>query len=374
MADMIPLAIRCHRVVSRSNRILPTLTHHHMTQTATRKYATKPAPPSPPTTDNNHRNDSNPPPKAGMANSKYEYTRTFEDPRRLLPNTYIILRLDGRSFSTFSATQNFKKPNDPRALQLMNASAAATLRTLTDIRMAYGVSDEFSFLLPRECTLFDRREDKLVSTVVSTFTGWYVFLWQRYFGGGDAAAAEEGEGESLRAPPSFDCRAVCYPSVGNVRDYFAWRQADAHVNNLFNTAFWTLVIRGGVSRRDAEAELRGTFAADKNELLFSRFGINYNNEPEMYRKGSVVYRDYRIPEDEGAAAAEPTLTEPLEWSEREGEEGEERETTAVPKFKSKTQKEKERKLAKKARIVTEHVDIIGDEFWQKRPWLLGNGN
>ena len=39
---------------------------------------------------------------------------------------------------------------------------------------------------------------------------------------------------------------------------------------------------------------QGTLAADKNELLFLRFGINYNNEPEMYRKGSVVCRDVRL--------------------------------------------------------------------------------
>ena len=32
-------------------------------------------------------------------------------------------------------------------------------------------------------------------------------------------------------------------------------------------------------------------AADKNEILFSRFGINYNNEPDMFKKGSVIYRD-----------------------------------------------------------------------------------
>lgn len=31
-------------------------------------------------------------------------------------------------------------------------------------------------------------------------------------------------------------------------------------------------------------------SADKNEILFQRFGINYNNEPEMFKKGSVVYR------------------------------------------------------------------------------------
>jgi tRNA(His) guanylyltransferase len=35
-------------------------------------------------------------------------------------------------------------------------------------------------------------------------------------------------------------------------------------------------------------------AADKNEILFSRFSINYNNEPEIYRKGSVIFRDVRI--------------------------------------------------------------------------------
>lgn len=37
--------------------------------------------------------------------------------------------------------------------------------------------------------------------------------------------------------------------------------------------------------------VQGTFSADKNEILFSRFQINYNNEPEMYKKGSVVFRD-----------------------------------------------------------------------------------
>lgn len=31
-------------------------------------------------------------------------------------------------------------------------------------------------------------------------------------------------------------------------------------------------------------------SSDKNEILFQRFGINYNNEPEMFKKGSVVYR------------------------------------------------------------------------------------
>ena len=43
----------------------------------------------------------------------------------------------------------------------------------------------------------------------------------------------------LSPPPLCPCHCR-YPTKANVRDYFAWRQADCHVNNLYNT---------GVSRK-----------------------------------------------------------------------------------------------------------------------------
>lgn len=75
-----------------------------------------------------------------------------------------------------------------------------------------------------------------------------------------------------------------------IRDYLSWRQVDCHVNNLYNTTFWALVQKGGMSTTEAEEKLKATIAGDKNEILFSQFGINYNNEEPMYRKGSVLYR------------------------------------------------------------------------------------
>jgi tRNA(His) guanylyltransferase len=39
---------------------------------------------------------------------------------------------------------------------------------------------------------------------------------------------------------------------------------------------------------EAEERLRGTFSADKNEILFSEFKINYNSLPAMYRKGTIL--------------------------------------------------------------------------------------
>ena len=32
--------------------------------------------------------------------------------------------------------------------------------------------------------------------------------------------------------------------------------------------------------------------------------------------------------------------------------------------------EKERKRPLKAKVIVEHVDIIKDEFWTRRPWLF----
>jgi tRNA(His) guanylyltransferase len=39
---------------------------------------------------------------------------------------------------------------------------------------------------------------------------------------------------------------------------------------------------------------------------------------------------------------------------------------------SKTQEEKDRKRRAKARITVQHIDLIKDEFWERRPWLLSN--
>lgn len=39
---------------------------------------------------------------------------------------------------------------------------------------------------------------------------------------------------------------------------------------------------------------------------------------------------------------------------------------------SKTQEENDKKRRAKARITVQHLDVIKDEFWERRPWLLSN--
>jgi len=58
----------------------------------------------------------------------------------------------------------------------------------------------------------------------------------------------------------------------------------------------------------ASETLRGTVSADKNELLFTRFHINYNNEPEVWRRGTLVLRVY--PPATGEPSAKNTQSSP----------------------------------------------------------------
>ncbi|KAI4953627.1 hypothetical protein J4E91_002475 [Alternaria rosae] len=176
-----------------------------------------------------------------MANSKYEYVRGFEQPDNLIPNTWIVVRIDGRGFSKFTSKYEFLKPNDKNGLDVMNAAAVAVMKELPDLVLAFGNSDEYSFVFHKDCALFERR----------------------------ARYGNPPIGATLSSPVAV-----------------------RHINNLYNTTFWTLVQQGGMGAREAEQRLKGTVSSDKNEILFKEFGINYNNEPECFKKGTVLYRDF----------------------------------------------------------------------------------
>ncbi|XP_075623030.1 putative tRNA(His) guanylyltransferase isoform X2 [Balearica regulorum gibbericeps] len=265
-----------------------------------------------------------------MAKSKFEYVRDFEADDTCLPNCWIVVRLDGRNFHRFSEQHEFKKPNDDRALHLMTKCAQTVMQELEDIAIAYGQSDEYSFVFKKKSRWFKRRASKFMTHVVSQFASSYVFYWKDYF-----------KDQQLLYPPGFDGRIVLYPSNQNLKDYLSWRQADCHINNLYNTVFWMLVQRSGLTPVQAQDRLQGTLAGDKNEILFSEFNINYNNEPLMYRKGTVLI-----------------------WQK----------TNEVRTKKIKLPKEAEEKEVEvtrtRTKVVPLHCDIIGDQFWEEYPEIL----
>lgn len=214
-----------------------------------------------------------------MAQSKFEYTRKFETEDKLVPNCWIVVRLDGKGFHKFSDAHKFAKPNEKPALDLMNKCADNVMCEFNEILLSYGQSDEYSFVFRPDTGAYNRRAAKLVTNICSLFASSYVFHWAEFF-----------SDRPLLHPPAFDGRAVLYPTVKNMRDYLSWRQADCHINNLYNTVFWSLVLKGGLTNTAAQERLKGSLSGQKNEILFSEFGINYNLEPEQFRKGTTIIR------------------------------------------------------------------------------------
>ena len=41
---------------------------------------------------------------------------------------------------------------------------------------------------------------------------------------------------------------------------------------------------------EAQKRLKGTFTKDKNEIMFTQFGINYAKEPEIFKRGNIFIR------------------------------------------------------------------------------------
>ncbi|PKA52168.1 tRNA(His) guanylyltransferase 2 [Apostasia shenzhenica] len=232
-----------------------------------------------------------------------------------------VISIDVSCWFRFSAIHAFEKPNDENALKLMNSCAASMLEHFPDIVFAYGVSDEYSFIWKDTTQFYQRRESKILSVSVSYFTSTYVMKWKDFFPHKD-----------LLETPYFDGRIICYPRKKLVRDYLSWRQVDCHINNQYNTCFWMLV-KSGKTEKEAQELLKGTLAKDKNELLFQQFGINYDKLPDMFKKGSCVYRE--------SAKERIELTE-----------------VGNPVRK------------RRQRVVVGHFDIIGHKFWDEHPYVL----
>lgn len=74
----------------------------------------------------------------------------------------------------------------------------------------------------------------------------------------------------------------------------------------------------------------------------------------MFKKGSVIFRDYELVDPSSHKVDE------------------EMDDLAEPAQQSKSQAEKDKKQRSKAMVVVEHLDIIKDDFWDRRPWVLSN--
>lgn len=186
----------------------------------------------------------------------------------ILPDMYLVARLDGRSFSRLTKEVcDFEAPFDVRFRDMM----VNTVKQLMEcgFRVVYGFteSDEISLLFHKEENTFGRKVRKYNSILA-----------------GQASAAFSLQ---LGQVAALDCRLVPLPNIEKVQDYFLWRQEDAHRNALNAHCYWMLR-KEGLDAQTANAMLEGKNIAYKNELLFSH-GINFDKLPSWQKRGIGIY-------------------------------------------------------------------------------------
>ncbi|MDR1642565.1 MAG: guanylyltransferase, partial [Clostridiales bacterium] len=196
--------------------------------------------------------------------------RTYEQSldQVILPETYMVARLDGKGFTRLTKDVcKFEAPFDERFRDLMVKVSKRLMDCGFKVVYAYTESDEISLLFDPADDTFGRRVRKFNSVLA-----------------GEASACATLE---LGLPAVFDCRVVPLPTLERVQDYFSWRQEDAHRNSLNSHCYWMLR-KEGVSVRAATSQLESKSISYKNELLFTH-GINFDKLPSWQKRGIGLY-------------------------------------------------------------------------------------
>lgn len=182
----------------------------------------------------------------------------------VLPGLFIVVRLDGRSFTHLTQEQHrFDAPYDVRFRDLMLATSEHLMTCGPRVLYAYTQSDDISLLFPRNEAAFGRKERKLNSILAGEASAKFSLL--------------------LGEVASFDCRVVQLPDAEHVRSYFRWRYECADRTALYEHSYWALRNEGR-GHLEATTALAAMTEKDKLDLLLG-YGLDFEQLPRWHRRG-----------------------------------------------------------------------------------------
>jgi tRNA(His) 5'-end guanylyltransferase len=207
---------------------------------------------------------------------------------RLMPRLPVIVRLDGKKFSTF--TKNMKRPFDDDFRQAM-VNTAKFLVSKTDAKIAYTQSDEITLVMYAEneksgSIIFDARVQKICSTFAGMASTYFLMeVMKRWPEKIDKFLEEVMKGwdgiTNMGNLPIFDCRIFAVPTKIEAYNAVLWREQDATKNSI------TMVAQSHYSHK----QLKGVSGKEKQAMLLEEKGINWNNFTAAQKRGVYIRKE-----------------------------------------------------------------------------------
>lgn len=199
---------------------------------------------------------------------RYEYVSRSYLTRRVP----VVIRIDGKAFHSLTAVA-FGKHYNERFVFDMARMAVEVQKAIQGCSLAYGQSDEVSFLLTDYRTIktdawFDYNIAKMCSVAASHASSLLSIWWNRIV--------------------MFDARAFNVPQ-DEVCNYFHYRQRDATRNaiSMLGQEYFSHKFLINKSAKEVQA------------MLFEKHGINFNDLPVIRKRGYASVHgllDTQIPE------------------------------------------------------------------------------
>ena len=186
-----------------------------------------------------------------------------------LPTLPVIVRLDGKSFHTW--TRGLDRPFDFEFKSLM-VEVTKSLLLETHAIIGYSQSDEITLIFyndnPEGQIYFDGKTFKINSVCSSIATAHF--------------NSKKDSFEKFKNKPLayFDCRSFQVPNQWEAINCLIWRENDATRNSILSVG----------QAMFSHKKLQGASCKQIQEMLFQEKGINWNDYSSDCKKGTYLRR------------------------------------------------------------------------------------
>lgn len=209
---------------------------------------------------------------------------------KCIPFLPVIARLDGKAFHTW--THDLERPFDKRLVDLF-VETTKWLVEETQPRVGYTQSDEITLIWYSDDIesqiFFDGKINKMISVLASMTAAKFNKLVEETKNYSSpridpkciAYFKPNSEGGCKHRPLAFfDCRVFQVPNLDEAANVLVWRELDATRNSIQMAA----------QSQFSHKQLQNKNTSELQEMLFSEKGINWNDYPDFFKRGTYVFR------------------------------------------------------------------------------------